>query len=196
MVAVIADMPPHIQERVICSISAAVKYEIPANLLLAVAEKEGGKPGQKVKNTNGTYDIGSMQFNTVYIKYLSKYGITENDVSAKGCYSYDLAAWRIRGHILNDKGDIWTKAANYHSRTYKYNKIYRDDLIVRAEKWGDWLDNNFKVKEIKENGDIQIQYSNKLKEVEKNISAEYTVSQTPEKTKNNNSYTPRTISFN
>ncbi len=50
-----------------CSISAAVKYEVPANIVLAVAEKEAGKPGQWVRNTNGTHDVGPMQFNTTYL---------------------------------------------------------------------------------------------------------------------------------
>ena len=50
------DLPPQIQERVVCSISAAVKYEVPANIVLAVAEKEGGKPGQWVRNTNDAFD--------------------------------------------------------------------------------------------------------------------------------------------
>jgi hypothetical protein len=69
------DLPPEIQERVVCSITAAIKYEIPANILLAIAEKEGGKPGQWVSNRNGTHDVGSMQFNTSYLQDLSKYGI-------------------------------------------------------------------------------------------------------------------------
>ena len=128
------------QERVVCSIIAAIKYEIPANILLAIAEKEGGKPGQWVNNRNGTYDVGSMQFNTSYLQDLSKYGITAEHVARVGCYAYDLAAWRVRLHIRNDKGDIWTKAANYHSRTPKYNAKYRSDLIARAVKWADWLE--------------------------------------------------------
>jgi hypothetical protein len=64
MMPFVADMPPQIQERVVCSISAAVKYEVPANIVLAVAEKEAGKPGQWVRNSNGTHDVGPMQFNT------------------------------------------------------------------------------------------------------------------------------------
>lgn len=134
------DLPPDMQERVLCSITAAIKYEIPANILLAIAEKEGGKPGQWVNNRNGTYDVGSMQFNTSYLQDLSKYGITAEHVARVGCYAYDLAAWRVRLHIRNDKGDIWTKAANYHSRTPKYNAKYRSDLIARAVKWADWLE--------------------------------------------------------
>ncbi|CCE25750.1 transglycosylase SLT domain-containing protein [Methylotuvimicrobium alcaliphilum] len=139
----IADLTPIAQERVVCAISAAVKYEVPANIVLAVAEKEGGKPGQWVRNSNGTYDVGSMQFNTAYLRDLARYGITANDVAAAGCYSFDLAAWRLRMHIRNDKGDLWTKAANYHSRTPRYNAVYRADLIRKALKWADWLDAHF-----------------------------------------------------
>ncbi len=133
------DLPPQLQERVVCSISAAAKYEIPANIVLAVAEKEGGKPGQWVRNTNGTHDVGPMQFNTAYLNTLARYGITADDVAAAGCYPFDLAAWRLRQHIKNDSGDLWTRAANYHSRTYIYNTAYRADLMVKAVKWADWL---------------------------------------------------------
>lgn len=140
-----SDLPAHHQERVVCTITAAVNYQIPANILLAIAEKEGGKPGQWVRNANGTYDVGVMQFNTNYLRDLGKYGITADDVSMSGCYAYDLAAWRIRQHIQKDQGDIWTRAANYHSRTPKYNAIYRADLMVKAAKWADWLEKRFMV---------------------------------------------------
>lgn len=136
------------QERVNCSISAAVKYGIPANIVLAVAEKEGGKPGQWVRNKNGTHDVGSMQFNTAYLQDLEQYGIQANDVAATGCYPFDLAAWRLRQHIRNDQGDLWTRAANYHSRTPKYNVVYRADLIKKATKWADWLDNRLNANEV------------------------------------------------
>jgi hypothetical protein len=107
--------------------------------VLAVAEKEAGKPGQWVRNANGTHDVGPMQFNTAYLSERARYGITANDVAASGCYPFDLAAWRLRQHIRNDKGDLWTRAANYHSRTYYYNAAYRADLMVKAVKWADWL---------------------------------------------------------
>jgi hypothetical protein len=134
------DLAPQVEERVICSISAAVKYGVPANIVLAVAEKEGGKPGEWVKNSNGTYDVGPMQFNTGYLVELARYGITANDVVAGGCYSFELATWRLRRHIRYDKGDLWARAANYHSRTYRHNAVYRADLMRRAAKWADWLE--------------------------------------------------------
>jgi hypothetical protein len=83
-----------------------------------------------------------MQFNTTYLKQLSPYGITPDAVAAKGCYPYDLAAWRLHGHISKDSGDIWTRAANYHSRTPKYNAVYRADLIEKANKWAVWIQKN------------------------------------------------------
>jgi hypothetical protein len=139
----LADIPSHLQERIVCSISAGVKYEVPANIVLAVAEKEGGRPGQWVRNTNGTHDVGPMQFNTTYLRELERFGITANDVAARGCYAFDLAAWRLRMHLRNDKGDLWTRAANYHSRTPRFNAVYRADLMRKAVKWADWLEARF-----------------------------------------------------
>ena len=128
---------------VACSLGAALAYDVPANILLAVAEKEGGKPGQWVRNENGTFDVGSLQFNTAYLRELNRYGITPKDVAAPGCYPFMLAAWRIRGHLRNDEGDVWTRAANYHSRTPRFNARYRADLIRRATRWTTWLDGHF-----------------------------------------------------
>lgn len=142
------DLPPQLQERVVCSISAAVKYEVPANIVLAIAEKEAGKPGQWVRNTNGTHDVGPMQFNTLYLGDMAKYGITPNHVAAAGCYAFDLAAWRLRQHIRKDAGDLWTRAANYHSRTPRYNAVYRADLMQKAVKWADWLDARFVTRDV------------------------------------------------
>jgi hypothetical protein len=139
----VLDLPPQLYERVVCSISAAVKYEVPANILLAIAEKEAGRPGQWKHNRNGTADVGPMQFNTTYLEELARYGITANDVARAGCYSFDLAAWRLRMHIKRDNGDLWTRAANYHSRTPRHNAIYRSDLVTRAAKWADWLEARF-----------------------------------------------------
>jgi hypothetical protein len=65
---------------------------------------------------------------------LRRFGINEHHVLANGCYPYYLAAWRIAGHLQNDQGDIWQRAANYHSRTPYFNRRYRAKLISRAAK--------------------------------------------------------------
>jgi hypothetical protein len=38
---------------------------------LAVGGKGSGKPGQWVRNSNGTHDVGPMQFNTAYLRDLA-----------------------------------------------------------------------------------------------------------------------------
>lgn len=138
---------PEDSERVKCSIAAAIKYAVPANLVLAVAEQEGGKPGQWQPNRNGTHDIGTMQFNTRYLQTLAHYGITAADVAAPGCYAYELATWRLRRHLAHDAGDIWQRAANYHSRTPQHNAAYRAKLMERARRWGRWLEQRYTTRE-------------------------------------------------
>lgn len=137
------DMPPRQQDMVTCAIKAATAYEVPVNLLLAIAEKESGRPGQWVRNTNGTYDVGTMQFNTAYLAELKPFGIEAHHVAASGCYPYALAAWRVRHHLKHDQGDVWTRAANYHSRTPAFNARYRYDLRRKAAVWAAWLDHHF-----------------------------------------------------
>lgn len=194
------EIPPQIQERIVCSISSAVKYQVPANIVLAVAEKEAGKPGQWVRNSNGTHDVGSMQFNTAYLGELARYGITANDVAASGCYSFDLAAWRLRKHIRNDKGDLWTRAANYHSRTYRYNVVYRADLMVKAVKWADWLEARFVTFDITKPGapalTPTVQQSAPEKTVAAIIPAAAQVHQPLKVSWNTSGYVPRKITFN
>ena len=129
------DLPPLQQARIVCSIMAAIKYQVPANILLAIAEKEGGRPGMVNINKNGTFDIGPMQFNSAYLSELKKHGISPVYVAAKCCYPYDLAAWRLRKHLLYDTGNLWARAANYHSRTAQYNLPYRIDLMRKGYKW-------------------------------------------------------------
>lgn len=127
------------EQAIVCSIAAARRFGIPAEVLLSVAEKESGRPGQRVRNRNGSEDLSSMQFNSEYVASLGRHGILPAHVLAKGCYPFVLAAWRLQGHIKRDTGDLWTRAANYHSRTPSVNLKYRTDLEVRANKWRIWL---------------------------------------------------------
>ena len=84
-----------------------------------------------------------MQFNTAFLKVLARYGIAPGDVAAASCYAYELAAWRLRRHLLHDRGDLWTRLSNYHSYTPQYNARYRAQLMIRAEYWAHWLERHF-----------------------------------------------------
>jgi hypothetical protein len=134
-------------ERITCSIAAAIKYAVPANLVLAVAEIEGGKPGQWVLNRNGSFDVGALQLNTSYLRDLARYGITPEDVAAAGCYAYELATWRLARHLARDHGDLWQRAANYHSRTAALNAKYRRKLMACGARWAHWLKARYATRE-------------------------------------------------
>lgn len=134
-----ADLPPIWQERIVCSIAAGERFGVPAAVMLAVATQEGGQPGLVRSNANGTYDLGSMQLNTAWLASLARYGVPARAALATGCYSYQLAAWRIRNHILRDHGDYWTRVANYHSHTPAFNAPYRAQIMVAARRWNAWL---------------------------------------------------------
>lgn len=128
--------------------AAALKFRMPPELMLAIAEMEGGKPGQWVRNANGSHDVGPMQFNTKYLAHLqARYGITAADVAASGCYPYELAAWRLRRHLDRDQGDVWTRVANYHSRRPSDNAKYRRKLVRKAASWASWLAAHYRTPE-------------------------------------------------
>ena len=134
----ISDLPPAMpieDIRTSCSVEAGIHYEIPADLIYAVALNEGGKVDSKVKNTNGSYDLGMMQFNTTYLKTLEKEGIKSSDVMKNNCYPFHLAGWRIKAHLAEPGDDIFKKVAFYHSRTEKYNQKYRDRLLVNIKRF-------------------------------------------------------------
>lgn len=123
-----------------CVIAAAVHYEVPANVLLAVAEQERGRVNTWVRNANGSHDVGVMQFNTTYLNQLNRYGIRPEHVASEGCYAFLLAAWRIKGHLVNDTGGFWTRVANFHSRTPYYNQRYAASVAARANRWATWIE--------------------------------------------------------
>lgn len=137
-----AEKPATIQ----CVIAAANKYKVPANILLAFSSMENGKNGQYVKNSNGSYDMGHFQINTIHWdgnKFDGVIEISYHDVAQRGCYNAELAAWLLKRR-LDEKtdSDYWTRVANYHSKTAKFNSIYKQKIIPLAVAWGKWLERN------------------------------------------------------
>jgi hypothetical protein len=126
-------------ERLNCSLAAAERFQVPADVVLAVATVENGRPGQWAPNANGSYDLGAMQLNTSYIASLARFGIRADHVLAPGCYAYMLAAWRLHGHLVHDGGDPWRRVANYNSRTPVFNLRYQARLVPAAAAWRRWL---------------------------------------------------------
>lgn len=137
---------------IVCAIVASMHYQVPADGLLAVYQAENGSNGQWVRNMNGTYDVGPMQFNTTYLAQLQRqYGIRPEDVESTGkCYPFELAAWRIETHIRKGRGDLWERIAHFHSSSPAEVARYRARLILYAGRWRKWLEENFQVAVVRE----------------------------------------------
>lgn len=90
-------------------------------VLLAVLQTENGRPGEMARNRNGSYDLGPMSINTVWIPTLAKrYQVSEEDLTRKlasdGCANVSAAAW-ILGRKIAETGNVWEGVARFHSTT-------------------------------------------------------------------------------
>lgn len=134
-----------------CILESAVRRDVPANVLLAIAEIEGGKEGEIKRNTNGSFDFGRWQINSVHLQELSRYGVAPEVAKyylvRDGCYGAEMAAYRLKRCLVEGKDkDFWERAACYHSKTPKNNAIYRAKLKPVASRWAQWLSTHYEVR--------------------------------------------------
>lgn len=123
-----------------CLMLAAQTYSVPPAVLVGIYQVEGGKPGQAVKNTNDTYDLGPMQINTVWIPELAeKWGVSNNRalqmVKNDPCTNMGVAAWILKGHMTRT-GNLSTAIAHYHSKTPKYGSVYKGKVVSAMRQKG------------------------------------------------------------
>ncbi|MCK5374334.1 MAG: lytic transglycosylase domain-containing protein [Alphaproteobacteria bacterium] len=123
-----------------CMMMAAQSHDVPPALLAGIYRAEGGKVGQEVANTNGSYDLGPMQINTIWLPELSQqWGISEEKtheiVRDDACVNVDVAAWILRKH-LNETHDLSKALEHYHSRTPKFGKKYKKRVLDIMKRYG------------------------------------------------------------
>ena len=56
-----------------CIIETANRFNLPKSLLIAILKIENGEIGKIKKNTNGSFDIGPMQINSIWLSHFSEY---------------------------------------------------------------------------------------------------------------------------
>ena len=131
--------------RVDCAAKAALNYGIPVDILLAISSIENGEIGKAYKNPDGSYDYGVMQINTIYIKDLkNNYNIEilSDKIMNDVCYAFNVAAFKIKEHLLQDNGEFLQKIANYHSKTLELNRNYQTKIIEHSASWRKFLTKN------------------------------------------------------
>lgn len=116
-----------------CLMLASQTYSVPPAVLVGIYKAEGGQVGQEVANTNGTYDLGPMQINTVWLPELARrWSVNTNTarqwVRDDACTNVGVAAWILKSHL--DETDSLSQAiSNYHSRTPIHGNRYKSRVI-------------------------------------------------------------------
>lgn len=123
-----------------CLLLASQTYEVPPEILIGILRTEGGKIGQEVKNTNGSYDLGPMQINTIWLPQLAKGWKTDIETARKwvrddACTNLSVSAWILKSHYRETK-NYETAVSYYHSRTPKYGEAYRGRVVNAMERYG------------------------------------------------------------
>lgn len=124
-----------------CIFLASQQYHVPPAVLIGILKVEGGAVGQEVgPNTNGTYDLGPMQINTVWLDELAQKWNVSRDVAHQWvrddeCVNIGVGAWILRRNI-NATGGLSQGLAYYHSRTPHIGKRYRQKVIEAMQRAG------------------------------------------------------------
>lgn len=112
-----------------CMIAAASRYHLPVILLQAVLKTENGKRGIISNNSNGSYDIGSAQINSIHLPELARLGISREVLLADDCLNVHVGAWILSRDIGTstpaDGGKFWKRVGDYNSATPLFNHAYQ-----------------------------------------------------------------------
>lgn len=132
-VAVEPPITPVTQE---CMVSVAEQLNLPVLMLYGVLYQEAGSPGRVSKNTNGTYDIGPMQINSIHLPFFrANYGLSEADLKNNGCLNVWAGGVLLWQHLRASGGDYWKAIGNYHSKTPQFHQKYQYSVASRVESW-------------------------------------------------------------
>lgn len=123
-----------------CLMMAAQTYNVPPAVLVGIYNVEGGRVGQQVRNDNGTYDLGPMQINTLWMPELAEYWGVSKATAKKWvrddpCTNMGVSAWILRQH-LNETKSLSKAIAQYHSRTPHLGSNYRRKVVNAMERQG------------------------------------------------------------
>lgn len=116
-----------------CINQAALKYHVPARLIISVLNIERGKVGLASKNKNGSYDLGPMQINTCWWPMLYHYGISPQQVQNDPCTNVKVGTW-ILSKAIASSADLLNGIGDYHSHTPHLNQRYVQQVKIKYTK--------------------------------------------------------------
>lgn len=123
-----------------CLLSAASVQNLPPALIVAVLNVEGGTVGRVSRNKNGSFDMGPMQVNSVWLPALAQAHFRGDAEAAlarlrdDGCYNLHVGAWILRRNIDGAGGDVAEGVGRYHSRTEVHKRRYQAKIGASLRK--------------------------------------------------------------
>lgn len=115
-----------------CIEDAAVRHRLPPSLIRAILRVEGGQPGRVSGNRNGSFDIGPMQINSLWLPEIRRRGGSLELILHHRCANIEFGAWLLGRELAGldpsriDHATFWRAVANYHSRTPALNRAYAE----------------------------------------------------------------------
>lgn len=101
-----------------CWVSAGERYRVDPWLLWCIAKKESRfNPYAINRNTDGTFDIGTMQINSSHFVKLKKYGIEPSHLY-DACTNINVGAW-VLSHSIRAMGNNWGAVGAYNAGVRK-----------------------------------------------------------------------------
>lgn len=107
-----------------CINQAAVMYSVPATLIISVLKVEGGRNGMAKPNSNGSFDYGPMQINSIWLPKIKPYGYTKETLQFNPCANVYVGTWILSQRIA-DSPNFWRGVGAYHSYTVSENIPYQ-----------------------------------------------------------------------
>ena len=106
-----------------CVHRAASAADLPPEIMYGILATEGGRVGEALDNTNGTWDLGPFQVNTCHLNELARLGVAPETVMMDGCVNAFAAAWIVKKNYQRS-GNLWEAVGWYHSRTPSLKRAY------------------------------------------------------------------------
>lgn len=115
---------------------ASDKMQVPFSVMVLHLHHENGYVGLASPNTNGTYDYGPFQVNSVHLEspQFRAAGITADMLQYDGPTNALAAAWVFRS-VWAESDTIYEAIGRYHSRTPKYKARYQEAFVRRMESF-------------------------------------------------------------
>jgi hypothetical protein len=123
-----------------CLLQAASAYQVPPAVMIGIMQVEGGHVGVQNVNSNGSYDLGPMQVNTIWMPQLARLWhvsprTAKTWVRDDGCVNMHVAAWILKQKIIQT-GSLYGGISHYHSATPGIGSRYAKQVIAVMDRRG------------------------------------------------------------